>query len=149
MFPPGATGGREGRGAAWAAAVRWGAAYAVHDVREVYWLATAGWAPLGPRGSRRVRARRALRRYWAVRQAGNYAAALWLTVSLIVVGDAYFIAFHDIFVTAAEAFAQAFAEGWAAAVKAWTQAARPLVGRAWWDAFYGGPKGGPFGPRGV
>ena len=73
------------------------AAYAVHDVREVYWLATAGWAPLGPRGSRRLRARRALRRYWAVRQAGNYAPALWLTVSLIVVGDGYFIAFHDIY----------------------------------------------------
>jgi len=131
-----------GRGAAWAATVRWGAAYVVHDLREVHWLVTAGWAPLGPRGSRRVRARRALRRYWAVRQAGNYVACLWLTVSLIVVGSAYvfapYYAVHDTLVAAAQALAGA----WASAMKAWGPARPPReAGESFWDD--------PFGPRGL
>jgi len=107
-----------------------------YDLREVHWLVTAGWGPVGgpvggpygaprARGSRRVRARRALRRYWAVRQAGNYVACLWLTVSLIVVGSAYvfapYYAVHDTLV----ALAEAAAEAWSTARAAWASSEGP------------------------
>ena len=80
--------------------MRWRVLYVAYDLREVRWLLTDGGRPPSPRKghalpyarSRRLRRRRALRAYWALRQGGNLLAFLWMGVSFTVVMAAYLVA---------------------------------------------------------
>ena len=78
-------------GAAVRASVQWRASYLAYDLREFRWLFREAYAWDPVRG-KRWRKRRALRRYWAVRQLGNYVAFVWAVVSLVVVGAAGLVA---------------------------------------------------------
>jgi len=98
-----------GVGKALHATVRWRVLYVGYDLREVHWLLTDGGRPVGPSGgyarSRRLRRRRELRAYWALRQGANALACVWIVVSLGVVTAAYLVApyyaFKDLMPSAA------------------------------------------------